>query len=161
MSTYDDSAKALAEVATAARRGDESAVVAEVIGQGTSLLSGAPGVGALIKGLFEQVAQITAYGRMETAVKALRADATEAERARKIAETIVAMLRETVRGAKGIDNDAALDGLQAQVAELNAAIDRLAAQSGGVVHHNQVGSVSGGSVGILHGSATFNNDGRK
>lgn len=161
MSTFDDSAKALAEVASAAQNGDRQAVVAEVLNQGTGLLAGVPGVGALAKAGFEQVASLTAYGRMQAAVSEVDADATEAERARRVGSIIAAMVREALHGAEGVDLQAALAGLQQRVDALNAAIDRLAARSGGSTHHNHVGSVSGGSVGIVHGAVTINHGGRK
>lgn len=161
MSTFDDSAKALAEVATAAEKGEKDKVVAEVINQGVGLLAGVPGVGALGKAAFEGVARSSSWGRMRSAAAELEAEASDMERARKVGAVLANMVREALYEADGIDTKAALDGLQAQVAELNAAIDRLAARSGGVVHHNHVGSVSGGSTGIVHGNVTINNGGRK
>lgn len=156
MSTFDDSAKALAEVATTVRKGDRDAVVAAVIEQGTSLLAGMPGVGALARAAFEQVAQATSWGRMKRAAGEIDAEADAAERARMVGGIIADMVRDALHEADGVDVPAALAALERRVAELNAAIDRLAAKPAGVVHHNHVGSVSGGSVGIAHGSVTIN-----
>ena len=161
MSTFDDSAQALAELATAAQKGDRQAVVAEVVNQGTSLLTGVPGAGALAKSVFEPIARLTSYGRMQAAVGGLKADATEAERARKVGAIVAAMVREAVHGAEGVDAQATLAGVEKRVDELNAAIDRLAAQAGGQTHYNRVDSVSGGSVGIVHGAVTINHGERK
>lgn len=158
MSTFDDSAKALAEVATTARKGDRHAVVAAVIEQGMSLLAGMPGVGALAWTAFEEVARERgSWGRMKRAVDALDAEAETAERARMVGGIIAEMVRDALHEADGVDVPAALAALDRRVAELNAAIDRLAAKPEGAVHHNHVGSVSGGSVGIAHGSVTINN----
>lgn len=157
MSTFDDSAKALAEVATTAQKGDREAVVAAVIEQGTSLLAGMPGVGAAARAVFEQVAQATSWGRMKRAAADLDAEAGAAERARRVGGIIAEMVRDALHDADGVDVGAALAALERRVGELNAAIDRLAAKAGGVVHHNHVGTVGGGGVGIVHGAVTINN----
>lgn len=161
MKTFDDSAKALAEVATAAQRGDRQAVVAEVVNQGTTFFTGMPGLGAAVKATYERIAKLSAYGRMQAAVDELKADASEAERARKVGAIIAAMLREAVREAEGVDVQAALAGLEQRMVEFNAAIDRLAAKSVGQTHYNRVDSVSGGSAGIVHGAVTINHGERK
>jgi len=157
MSTMDERAQALVAVADAARKGERDAVIAEVIGQGTGLLTQTPGAGGLAKAAFGRAVEASAWGKMRRALASLDAEASETERARKVGGIIADMLREALYEDDRGDPDAALKALEAQIAELNAAVERLAAQKGGIVHHNHVESVSGGSVGIVHGSVRFNN----
>lgn len=156
MAELDDSAQALAQVATTVRSGDRDAVVAQVLGQGASLLSGLPGVGALVEAtLASLVGKNSAWRKMKDAVADLEAEAADAARARRIFGVIGPLLREAVEDAPGVDHAAALAALDERLDALQAAIERVGQSSTGVVNH--VGHVEKGSVGVNVGTLTLNN----
>ena len=151
----DSSARALAEVATTARTGDRDAVMVQVLGQGTSLLTGLPGLGALTQAGFEAlVGKNSAWRKMRDAVADLEAEAADAERARRIFAVIGPLLREAIDDTPGVEHGAALAALEGRLDALQAAIARIE-QSPATVNHVQ--HVEKGSVGVNMGTLTLNN----